>query len=472
MECFDKLSEYGNRIAAIDDNNQKVTYEQLQMVSKEIGTIIPERALVFSLCENSVGPLIGYVACQINHIVPLLLNKHIDSEQLLMLIKSYEPQYIFLPDDMRDKFREYQCIWENYHYCILKTDYISSALLYPELALLLSTSGSTGSPKLVRQSYKNVFSNASAISAYLELNELEKPITTLPMNYTYGLSIINSHLLTGACIIMTNRSLMEKEFWAIFKEQEATSFGGVPYTYEILKKLRFQRMDLPSLRTMTQAGGKLSPQLHKEFAEYALEKGIHFIVMYGQTEATARMSYLPHDKALIKYGSMGIAIPGGKFSLIDAEENIISESNIVGELVYEGENVTLGYAECREDLQKGDERNGVLFTGDMAKKDDDGYYYIVGRKKRFLKIYGNRVNLDEVERMLATAYPDMEFACIGVDDHMQIFMTRCGEQQCDVIRDFVAERTGLNRIAFEVRKIDEIPKNDSGKKLYSELADK
>lgn len=231
-------------------------------------------------------------------------------------------------------------------------------------------------------------------------------------------------------------------------------------------------MDLPSLRTMTQAGGKLSPQLHKEFAEYALEKGIHFIVMYGQTEATARMSYLPHDKALIKYGSMGIAIPGGKFSLIDAEENIISESNIVGELVYEGENVTLGYAECREDLQKGDERNGVLFTGDMAKKDDDGYYYIVGRKKRFLKIYGNRVNLDEVERMLATAYPDMEFACIGVDDHMQIFMTRCGEQQCDVIRDFVAERTGLNRIAFEVRKIDEIPKNDSGKKLYSELADK
>lgn len=472
MECFDRLSAYGNRIAAIDDNNQKVTYEQLQMISKEIGKLIPKRALVFSLCENSIGSLLGYVACQINHIVPLLLNCHIDFAQLKMLMQTYRPQYIFLPEHMKDKFETYPYVWQDYGYCMLQTEYAAPALLHPELALLLSTSGSTGSPKLVRQSYKNVFSNAEAIASYLELNEQEKPITTLPMNYTYGLSIINSHLLAGACIIMTNRSLMEKEFWTVFKEQAATSFGGVPYTYEILKKLRFQRMDLPSLKTMTQAGGKLSLQLHKEFAEYALEKGIHFIVMYGQTEATARMSYLPHEKALEKYGSMGIAIPGGAFSLIDAEGGCINEPDAVGELVYEGENVTLGYAECPEDLQKGDERNGVLHTGDMAKRDAEGYYYIVGRKKRFLKIYGNRVNLDEVERMLTAAYPDMEFACIGVDDHMQIFMTGCGEQQCESIRDFAAEKTGLNRIAFEVRKIAEIPKNEAGKKLYSELSDK
>ena len=250
---------------------------------------------------------------------------------------------------------------------LLRTGYVKDCLLYGELGLLLTTSGSTGSPKFVRQSYTNILDNARSIVTYLELDETERPITTLPMNYTYGLSIINSHLLVGASILVTDKTLMEKEFWSFFKESKATSFGGVPYTYEMLDKLRFYRMELPSLRTMTQAGGKILPELHEKFAKYAKEQGKRFVVMYGQCEATARMGYLPYEKAVEKKGSMGIVIPGGKFRLIDVNGKEITDPYITGELVYEGKNVTLGYAECKDDLGKGDERGGILETGDMAQ---------------------------------------------------------------------------------------------------------
>lgn len=226
-------------------------------------------------------------------------------------------------------------------------------------------------------------------------------------------------------------------------------------------------MDLPSLRYMTQAGGKLLPELHKEFAEYAEQTGKRFYVMYGQTEATARMSYLPYEKSLEKYGSMGIAIPGGKFRLVGVNGNDITAPHVTGELVYEGPNVTLGYAECLADLAKGDEHHGVLVTGDMAQMDEEGYYYIVGRKKRFLKIFGNRVNLDECERMIQGHFMGIECACVGVDDHMKIYINR--ESDMELVKCFVVEKTGLHTTAFEVIYINEIPKNDSGKKQYNIL---
>jgi acyl-coenzyme A synthetase/AMP-(fatty) acid ligase len=274
-------------------------------------------------------------------------------------------------------------------------------------------------------------------------------------------------MMVGATILITDKSLMQKGFWNFFKDNGATSFGGVPYTYEILKKLRFMKMDLPSLRTMTQAGGKLTPELHEEFAEYAKETGRNFVVMYGQCEATARMAYLPADKAVEKKGSMGIAIPGGRFHLIDVNGEIITEPFVTGELVYEGANVTLGYAECGDDLAKGDERGGILQTGDMAQFDNDGYYYIVGRKRHFLKIYGNRVNLYEIDRMIKGAFDGMDCASTDMDDHMSVYIT--DESAADAVKNYVVSKTGLNPAAFQVVVIDAIPKNDAGKVLYKEL---
>lgn len=467
MAYYDDLKKFKNRIAAIDDSGRMITYSELDMICYKLQHMINSRSLVMSFCENSVGSLIGYIAFLYNKVVPILLDRHIDGELRERLISIYNPEYVYMPEDMKNNLEYEKVIFQENGYLLVKMPYVQEVKMYGELGLLLTTSGSTGSPKLVRQSYDNIQANAESIAEYLGLDETEKPITTLPMNYTYGLSIINSHLLVGATIVMTKYTLMQREFWDSFRKNEATSFGGVPYTYEMLKKLRFFRMELPSLRTMTQAGGKLSPELHKEFAEYAKENGKRFVVMYGQTEATARMAYLPAEYALEKYGSMGKAIPGGKLELIDTNGEVIKDVDTVGELVYSGPNVTLGYAECVGDLSLGDERHGRLETGDMAKCDKDGYFYIVGRKKRFLKIFGNRVNLDETERLIKKQFEDIDCACTGVDDKMSIYVT--DERYDRDISSFVSHKLGLHNSAFEVKYIDKIPKNEAGKTLYSSL---
>lgn len=423
-------------LAVITDDGREVSYAELKRMTEAWAAAIPTRSLVFLLVENKLESLVSYVACLNYGIVPLMLAANIDPDLLATLEATYTPYAIFKNGELVKKSGR-------------------ESKLHSDLALLLTTSGSTGSPKLVRQSYKNIAANTKSIVEYLKLDATERPITTLPMNYTYGLSIINSHLAAGATILMTDKTIVQREFWNFFTSAGATSFGGVPYTYEMLDKFMFFRRKLPTLRTMTQAGGKILPELHKKFAEYAAKEGKNFVVMYGQCEATARMSYLPPERALDKIGSMGIAIPGGRFELVD------------GELVYFGDNVTLGYAESAADLEKGDERGGKLVTGDMARVDEDGFYFIVGRKKRFLKIFGNRVNLDETERMIKGSFLGLDCACAGSDDHMKIFVTDAAK--VDDIRNFVSEKTHLNLSAFEVVVIDAIPKNASGKTLYSDL---
>lgn len=460
------LKDYKGKTALIDESGCQMAYEVLDDEAYILAERTGHRCLVFSLCRNEIGSVLGYTAFINNGIVPVMVNSHLEENLLVNLLKIYQPEFLWVPEDQREQFPGMISEYEAYHYVLLKTGFKQKYPLCEELGLLITTSGSTGSPKLVRQSYTNVLDNARSIVKYLKLDDTERPITTLPMNYVYGLSIINSHFLVGATLLLTDKGVMQKEFWNFFKEQGATSFGGVPYTYEMLDRLRFYRMNIPSLRTMTQAGGKLVPELHERFAKYAQEQGKNFVVMYGAAEATARMGYLPPEKAVEKRGSMGIPIPGGIFRLIGEEGQEITEPLTTGELVYEGKNVTLGYAECGDDLIRGDERHGRLETGDMAQFDKDGFYYIVGRKKRFLKIYGNRVNLDEVDRLIKGEY-EIEVASSGVDDHMYIFVT--DKKYAEPVREFVIGKTKLNPTAFKVIVIDEIPKNDSGKTLYKEL---
>lgn len=455
-----------NHICLQEENGVQLSYGQVYDFGESFANVTKDRCLVFLMCSNSVGSVVGYIACMNHRLVPVLLNAHIDKELLDNLLTLYHPVYIWAPSNQAGQMPGH-VVLEEYEYCLIKTGFGIEHTLHDDLGLLLTTSGSTGSPKFVRQSYENIRVNAEQIAEYLKLDASERPISTLPMNYTYGLSIINSHLLAGAVLLLTEKGLMQREFWDFFRSAEATSFGGVPYTYEMLERLRFRRMELPSLRYMTQAGGKLTPELHQKFAEYAQEKDKKFIVMYGQCEATARMGYLPADMAVEKCGSMGIAIPGGKFYLIDSNGDDITEPNTTGELVYEGANVTLGYAECGEDLIKGDERGGILVTGDMAQYDEEGYYYIVGRKKRFLKIYGNRVNLDEIDRIIKGHYENLDVASAGIDDHMYIFITDSNQEES--VKNLLVSKTKLNSAAFNVIVIDEIPKNDAGKILYQDL---
>lgn len=460
-----RFDRFGDAVALKDEYGQTLTYSQLKAEGEALCKAAGGRCLTFNLCQNTIGSVVGYTAFIENGIVPALLNAAIDHELFAALYETYHPAFLWAPEGFG--WEDCESVYERFGYRLLKTPFGFETQLYPDLALLLTTSGSTGSPKFVRQSYANIRANTSSIVEYLRLDETEKPITTLPMNYTYGLSIINSHLDVGATVLLTDKGIAQREFWQFFRAEGATSFGGVPYTYEMLDRMRFLRMDLPTLRTMTQAGGKLLPELHQKFVEWCQNNGKQFIVMYGQCEATARMAYLPWEKSLEKVGCMGVAIPGGRFELIDVNGGIITESNVTGELRYYGDNVTLGYAESGADLVRGDERGGVLETGDMAQRDEDGYYRIVGRKKRFLKMYGNRVNLDETERMLKAAFPDCECACAGRDDHMMIFSTV--ESRLPEMRAFLSEKTGLNASGFHTMHLEAIPKNDSGKTLYREL---
>ena len=459
--------EPDDKLALVSQSGQSLTYAELAARVNAFIELGLDRSLCFCLCENSPASIIGYLGLLSSEVVPLLVDRKITAELLDNLLAVYEPQYLYVPTELAWRFDSYHKREEILSYTLLEANEPKRIVLDDNLALLLTTSGSTGSPKLVRQSYENIRSNTEAIVEYLGITDDERAITTLPMNYTYGLSIINSHLEAHATILLTDASMNMKTFWDFFKSWEATSFGGVPFTYQMLKRVRFFKMDLPSLRYMTQAGGKLPPELHVEFAKWAEEHGKRFIVMYGQTEATARMGYLPAEMSLEKAGSMGIAIPGGSFTLIDVDGNAITEPNVTGELVYEGPNVTLGYAEGPEDLARGDERHGRLETGDMAQFDEDGYFYIVGRKKRFLKIFGNRVNLDEVDRLLATTFEGMGSASTGVDDRMITFVT--DKDLVEEVRLWLSNTTHLSQSAFEVRYLEEIPQNESGKVLYNKL---
>ena len=459
-----EFSRFGGRTALIDAQDRAYSYQQLAAEGDRLAAVAGGRCLAMVLCTNTPGSVLGYTAFIEHGIVPVLVSAELDGTLLAHLLEQYRPDYLWTPENTGLAGERVYASWG---YVLIKTEWTHAYPLYPELALLLTTSGSTGSPKLVRQSYANIKANTESIVEYLHLDETERPITTLPMNYTYGLSILTTHLYVGASIILTEASILQKEFWQAFRTHGATSFGGVPYTYEMLDKLRFLRMDLPTLRTMTQAGGKLSVELHKKFAEYACATGRSFVVMYGQAEATARMAYLPPEKSLEKCGSMGIAIPGGRFRLIDANGETITAPDVTGELVYEGKNVTLGYAEGGADLIRGDERGGVLVTGDMAKVDTDGYYYIVGRKKRFLKMFGSRVNLDETERLVRSAFPQADCACGGVDDRMFIFVTDAAQQ--DAVKKYLSDTLHLHPSAFHMVTLDAIPRNDSGKTLYSAL---
>lgn len=459
------LNNHKQNTAVITDKGERLSYDELATTANDFANAISQkRGLLFCLCENRIGSLVGYVACMEHHIPIVLLDGSKDISVLQNLMTVYQPEYIWISTDKIDSIGG-ETIFKYATFSLQKMQYeveIEKPEINPELALCLTTSGSTGSPKFVRLTAKNVLANAESIAEYLEIDENERPITTLPSYYSYGVSVINSHLIKGATLLLTEGTVAQREFWNFLKEQKATSISGVPYTYEMLKMLRFFRMDLPYLKTMTQAGGKLNKDIAKEYIEFAKEKGKKFFVMYGQTEATARMSYLPFENALDKYASIGIAIPRGKFSLIDMNGKPIEEPDVDGELVYIGPNVSLGYAECRADLAKGDENHGELHTGDVARRDSDGFYYITGRMKRFVKVWGNRCNLDATEQLVKAITTSC--ACVGVDDKITVFVTENGLEES--IIKLLAEKTGFNPKAFEVRAIAAIPVKSSGKIDY------
>ncbi|QJE95855.1 AMP-binding protein [Luteolibacter luteus] len=440
----------------VTDDGRRFSYSSLQQEVDAIKEALtaPVKSLVFVMCSQSVPSLAAYLAClQIGH-AAVLLPHDMEPALLAPLLAAYHPDFIWSLREIGEGAYGDSGFGSEGYRMYRREGEASEVSISPDLALMLTTSGSTGNPKMVRLSYANLQANARSIAEYLEIGPRDRPVTSLPMHYSYGLSVINSHLLRGATLIQTAKKIRSPEFWQFAWTYGATSLAGVPYVYQILHEIGFESMDLPSLRSMTQAGGYLDLALQDHFIRLAKRKGIRYYTMYGQTEATARISYVPSHRAEEGAGSIGVPIPGGKFEIID------------GELVYSGPNVMLGYAESRGDLSKGDELGGRLFTGDMARLGDNGFCYVVGRKKRFIKPMGLRINLDDVERQLA-AHLQKRVVVVGTDSSLRVISTDCSVE--DAAIEFIRNTYHISRRLCSFSVIDEIPVMPTGKVDYGAL---
>ena len=449
-----RLEEHGDRTALILDSGGAVSYRALASLSDRAfdDENAPQgnSALIAIECRNALASVAGYLG-GLRHRHPVLL---VDAKQPIALRERlyahFQVAYVLSDNGT----------WRHTGH--------TGPVVHPDVALLLSTSGSTGSSKLVRLSARAVNANALAIAQYLALDSFERPVTTLPMHYAFGLSVLNSHLAVGATILLTSLPVIAPPFWRFFREDQATSLSGVPETYKILKELRIERKDLPSLRTMTQAGGRLAPALVQWFGELAAERGWRFVVMYGQTEATARISFVPPARVLEKTDSIGIAIPGGTLDIVNSQGDAIEGDGVSGELRYRGPNVMMGYASTVADLMLPDTQNGMLRTGDLAWRDADGFFHIVGRLQRFIKVSGKRLGLDDVELQLHES--GYEAAVTGRDELLLIAIKGQGVDTEGVL-SLVSSLYQLQRSVILVVPVDSFPRSSAGKILYSELRD-
>lgn len=445
---WDRLESFGDAIA-LEEGDRRISYQELVALSEKFAARLPVTPQLVALQAcNRIEAVAAYLGClRAGHPVILLNRESIADGRVL---SGYQPDWLFSSQ---------QGQWQ-----LERLNENAPLAFAGELAVLLSTSGTTGAPKLVRLSRTNIHSNAEAIAAYLELSTRECAITTLNFFYSYGMAVLNSHLACGARIVLTDASVVTPEFWTLFKSSGATSLAFVPYHFELLERTNFLDQDLPSLRYITQAGGKLQPERLKRFAELAGQRQWKFFVMYGQTEASPRMSYVPPEDLLENLESVGRPIPGGDLTIIDEQGHPVTAPGQAGELVYRGPNVMLGYAETRADLARPRD-TFELRTGDLAEFQPNGYLRITGRLKRFVKLYGLRINLDDLEDRLGGA--GYQVYCVGTDEALGIFHeSEIGE---GALLDTVVQTWGIRRPDIYVRKLREIPLLPSGKVDYARL---
>ncbi len=432
------LAGHGTRLA-VRTAGESLTYADLaRRVDDTAALLGPTRRLVLVEGANSLDALVSHLAALTHGHVVLLAAP---GEPARRLTEAWDPDVVVRDGAVRERRDG------------TRHD------LHPDLALLLSTSGTTGSPKLVRLSHDNLRSNAASISDYLRLTPDDRAITSLPLHYCYGLSVVHSHLLVGAALVLTDTSVVDECFWRLAESAGATSFAGVPYTFELLERSGFDPGRVPTLRQVTQAGGRLDPDRVRSWSARGRRAGWDLVVMYGATEATARMAWLPPALADAHPDSIGVPVPGGSFRIDPVPESPPG----VGELVYSGPNVMLGYAEAAPDLGRGRDVT-ELRTGDLAR-EVDGLVEVVGRCGRHAKLFGLRLDLDHLERLVAGT----EVRCVVVDGTLHAFHTR--PRGSDRLREAVAAASGLPTSAVRVTRLDTLPRTAAGKPDLPALAE-
>lgn len=448
------LARHGDRTAVVHATGT-LTYAELADHVDDVRTRLgTQRRLVAVRARTDLGSLVAYLAALAGgHAVLLVPGDRTDAAT--DLLRAYAPDVVLASADRTGPGVD-----------VDERRPGTGHELHPELALLLSTSGSTGSPKLVRLSAENLQSNAEAIVEALGVRADDRAATTLPFHYCYGLSVVHSHLLVGAALVLTPHSVVDRAFWDTVRGAGVTTFAAVPYTFELLDRAGFADLDVPTLRYVTQAGGRLAPDAVRRWTAVGRARGWDLVVMYGQTEATARMAVLPAHLAADRPEAVGRAVPGGSFR-IDVAAGHARHDDEVGELVYTGPNVMLGYATRPADLALGRTVH-ELRTGDLARIAPDGLVEVVGRRSRFVKVVGLRVDLGEVERVLADLR--LPGLAAGEDEHLVVAIEGSdAETDTGLVGALLAERFGIPRGSVAVRCVPALPRTDSGKPCYTSV---
>jgi acyl-CoA synthetase (AMP-forming)/AMP-acid ligase II len=464
--------------AARDDRRDIwLTREELRAASLGLGeNIISERKrLVFLFCGNTCETVIGLLAAAAAGHAVALIDPSLGEDKLRALIDAYEPELLIwwrdIGEIVRDRLdvsadrRSYETRAGAVEW--MTRDAEPAPLdINPALQLLLSTSGTTGSQKYVRLSRSAIVANARQIAKALAIGEHSTGIAHLPLHYSYGLSVVTSHLATGGRVYLVNDSITSPSFWSKTGAVGGSHFPGVPFHYVALARLGASLIP-DSVKVFTQAGGALDARVQTKIHDWADKRDGRFFVMYGQTEASPRMTTLQHADFSRKAGSVGVALPGGRVSIID-EKGAPLAAHSIGAVVYDGPNVMLGYAMSRSDLSKGDELKGRLETGDLGRVDSDGFLFLTGRAKRFAKIAGYRLGLDEIEQEL---FAVCSVACLDLGEKIAVVHEQDSEIALKTrIRELAADYK-IPISSFSLLRIAQIPRGASGKIDYAQLKD-
>ncbi|MFK0272139.1 AMP-binding protein [Ensifer sp. NPDC090286] len=442
------LAKWGDRPALVLSAQRIVTYrELLERVTRQALAFRGPRGLVTieaELCEHAIVAYLAALAA--GHAVAMQAPKKGAAGSW---VDAFEPDFGFRRIDGR---------W--------RTEHLRQGDRAPhdELAVMLSTSGSTGCGKAVRLSRENVSANAVAIADYLGLTAQDRGCLILPLHYSYGLSVLNSHLAVGASLYIPGGSILDAGFLDGLAESGSTNLSGVPYSYELLEKVGFRDRRFPHLRFMTVAGGRLSPDIIRLYNEHLGTQGAAFFAMYGQTEATARIAYVPPAELAGNEDRIGVAIPGGRLLIENESGTPIEINGVAGELVYCGPNVMMGYATSRNDLSRGADL-AELRTGDLAMRHADGLFQIVGRMKCISKIAGLRIAHDVLEAGLEAR--GITAAVVGDDAGLHAFYA--GSRDAEEIRRYLAQASGLTLAHLKATPLAEMPRLASGKIDYNAL---
>lgn len=432
----------------VSQNNKQYTSLKIRKKIIEVSKAVKNNAIYTIKASNSIEFIIWYLAALTGNFKLIILPEYLDDTKMDSIAKKFKVNGIIKNVSFNADLDQMEWSINN---LFIESNYMKN------LKLLITTSGSLANPKFVMLSQKNILNNTQDIMKRLPISNKDKLITTLPLNYVYGLSLLNTHVYAGATVVLNDDSVMAKNFWNKLNIYKISTFGVVPTQFAALLKVNELLNNAESIKYITQAGGGITIEEIQNFLNLTKSK-IPLYKMYGQTEATARISILDFKDLKNKIGSVGKPLDSLKVEIKKTKAEKVNQKNEVGDIIVKGDNVFLGYATNYKDLVRKIEKNRALNTGDMGYIDPDGYLYVLGRKDRTIKLDGFRINLDDLESEL-----QRDFNVDLVEYHNNSIYLFCIKKLIDNDILQISKKYNISKSRLIFKKIDEIPLLENNK---------